>query len=400
MPRVPAAFTQVCRVASFSASVWHDLALLYTVSISVFRKRSRAPECYEKRCEFGCNSRLANALRWEGTSCNRRSACDTFAPSSGAVMLKSTVFSLTLGAIATLASAAFAADSLFSEVPINSVFGKPGTAPPAPPAVSPGAPAEQRPSDGRGGAETIMAAVKEAGFEPKQLNAQVVSTKVQLDKWSFPVLVTTDEDKQEVMLVLLLSVVKDQKQLPSAKLLELLSASREHAPAYFAYSSKRQRIELYRTLENRTPSAELLKTEINRLASIAKATEGLWNLDNAAAAPPTTTSPAQTNPAVPASPAAPAAGATSLVGKWSASRSTKEAFALQLSANGKYVLVHVNQGKQTKSSGQFTFTGQALTLAGDDGTKLTGQIAGQTAKQFQFSPAGGKSAALTFRKAS
>lgn len=394
MPRVPAAFTQVCRVASFSASVWHDLALLYTVSISVFRKRSRAPECYEKRCDFGCNSRLANALRWEGTSCNRRSACDPFAPSSGAVMLKSTVFSLTLGVAATLASAAFAADSLFSEVPINSVFGKPGAAPPAPPAVTPGAPAEQRPSDGRGGVETIMAAVKEAGFEPKQLSAQVISTKVQLDKWSFPVLVTTAEDKQEVVLVMLLSVVKDQQQLPSAKLLELLSASREHAPAYFAYSSKRQRIELYRTLENRTPSAELLKTEINRLATIAKATEGLWNLGNAAAAPPATTSPAKTTPA------APAAGTTSLVGKWSASRSAKEAFALQLSANGKYVLVHVHQGQQTKSTGQFTFTGQALTLVGDDGTKLTGQVAGQTAKQFQFSPAGGKSAALTFRKAS
>jgi hypothetical protein len=212
------------------------------------------------------------------------------------------------------------------------------------------------------------------------------------------VLITTDEEKREVMLVLLLSVVKDQKQLSAAKLLELLSASREHAPAYFAYSSKRQRIELYRTLENRTLSGELLKTEINRLAAIAKETEGLWNLESTATTPPAATSPAQSTPATPTSPAA--EGATLLVGKWSASRSAKEAFALQLNANGKYVLVHVNQGQQTKSTGQFTLTGQLLTLIGDDGTKLTGQIAGQTAKQFQFSPAGGKSAALTFRKAS
>ena len=74
----------------------------------------------------------------------------------------------------------------------------------------------------------------------------------------------------------------------------------------------------------------------------------------------------------------------SLVGKWSAAPSEKDAFAIQLDAAGKFVLVHVNQGKQTKSSGKYTFTNQQLTLAGDDGTQISGTVTSSTAQDFTF----------------
>ena len=71
---------------------------------------------------------------------------------------------------------------------------------------------------------------------------------------------------------------------------------------------------------------------------------------------------------------------------------------MQLKADGTFVLVHVNQGKQTRSSGKFTLSGQLLTLAGTDGSKLAGNIGGVSGQEFQFQPTGGKGSSLTFKK--
>ncbi len=304
-------------------------------------------------------------------------------------MRRITTFCLTLGLLCTLCGAGHAADGLFSDVSINSVFAKPGGAAPAP-GGQPIAPPPGQSAPDSAGLGALAATVKLAGFEPKQVSDQIVQTKVQLDKWSFPVLISSNQQKQEVVLVVLLSLVKDETQLSSAKLLELLDASREHSPAYFAYSSKRKRIELYRTVEGQAPSAQRLKTELNRLAEIAKSTETLWNLTAVQTNKPVTTSPT----ALPKPAATP-----SLAGKWSAAKSAKEAFAVQLTADGKYTLVHVADGKQTKSSGTFTLAGQQLTLAGSDGTKIAGNITSQSQQQFVFAPSGSKAAPLTFKRA-
>lgn len=312
---------------------------------------------------------------------------------------RSLVFSL----ISLCGAAAMAQDGLFSDISINSVFSKPGAGQMLPGGQPIGPPISQPPPSAppTTGASALAAAMKEAGFEPKQLSEQVVQTKVQLDRWSFPVLVTSDPKKQEVIVVLLLSVVKDEKQLPASKLLELLDASREHSPAYFAYSSKRKRIELYRTLDDVSPSSETLKTEINRLAQIAKGTETLWNLVTTTVQKPVTPPAANAAPGPATQAPVTQTPSMSLAGKWSAARSEKEAFALLLTAAGKYTLVHVRQGKQTKSTGTYSLAGGRLTLAGSDGTKIAGTVSAPTQQQFVFTPqaSNAKAAPLTFKRA-
>lgn len=298
-------------------------------------------------------------------------------------MRRFTTLCTVLALAATSAVKLDAADGLFSDVPINSVFLKPGStpAPAVPPQQTPpGPPANSQPAEG-----SLASALRGAGFDPVQVSDDVLQTKVKADKWSFPLIITRDQEKQETVLVLLLSNVKDEKQLSADKLLEILDANREHSPAHFAYSSKRKRIELYRTLSATAPTAEQLKAEIERLADVAKSTEGLWNLASAAA---------------PQAPTASAAPTSSLTGKWSAARSAKEAFALQLTSDGRFALVHLRNGKRTKSTGTYSLSGDQLVLSGSDGMKLTGKVSEQSSQQFVFTPQGGKAAAISFKRAS
>lgn len=307
---------------------------------------------------------------------------------------------LTCLAISLFAAAphcALAADSLFSNVPIQSVFVKPGSPAPAgplPPEMRREAPAQPNPPPVAG--NSLAAVVRAAGFEPREVSAQMVQTKVPLDKFSFPALISASEDKDEVVLVLLLSVVNDESQLPSGKLLELLNASREHAPASFAYSSKRKRIELYRTLDSRTPSAEQLRKELTRLAEIARSTHSLWNLT--AQSPAAEESPASGS-TTPSAPQTAPSNSPSLAGKWTAARSEQEAFALQLTRDGRYALVHVKDGKQTRSSGNYSLSGNQLTLSGSDGVKVIGTIRITSEQQFTFAPQGATSSPLKFERA-
>ena len=125
------------------------------------------------------------------------------------------------------------------------------------------------------------------------------------------------------------------------------------------------------------------------------------------ASPADPASPA--GPATPASPetprtsqptASPSNGSTAddLVGRWSAARSKQEAFALLLSRDGAFVLVYVRGGKQIRSTGKFTLSGQSLVLRTKSLT-LSGAFRRLSDKQFQFQPKNSASP-LTFNRAS
>jgi uncharacterized protein (TIGR03066 family) len=138
------------------------------------------------------------------------------------------------------------------------------------------------------------------------------------------------------------------------------------------------------------------------MAAIAESTTNLW--ETTATPAPQPTAPQPNNVAAqpqraPQQAAAPAAN-NSFVGKWSAARSASEAFAMQLNQDGTFVLVYVKDGKQSKSTGKFAASGSQLTLTTSEGGKFAGQLSNQTAKSFDFTPAGGKASKLTFQRAS
>jgi len=298
------------------------------------------------------------------------------------------------------------ADDLFSSIPIDTVF--------TPPSVD----SKTTPARSDEKAERIQRVLnitqltdilRDAGLEPEADEATVL-VKLQQSRWTFPIVLGLDEQREQIVILVRLADFTGKPALSSERLLALLGASRELRPAFFSYSEKNKRVELMMSLENDSISPRMLREELRRLAQMAENTAGLWevsSVNNVAAAPGASTAggkPAGQNITINtnstkqnAAPATPATAASSLLGKWSAARSEKEAFAIQLNADNTFVLVYVKDGKQSRSSGQFTLSGGQLTLTGSDGAKFTGSVSSVTAKSFDFTPP--STTKLTFQKA-
>ena len=282
--------------------------------------------------------------------------------------------------------------------------------------------------------DELVHTLQEANFEAAAGGTRVAATKKQLDLWQFPVLVMLSEDEQDVSIVLGLRAVSDSGKVPATRLLQLLESNEKSGRTSFAFNRERNRIELFSLIKNSGVNAQSLRDEINRLAILARDTESLWNLEESAGgaaltqaatanggatkvpvapvavAPVASPAPAATAPTTSQSATPPAAGlpaenpelsSNSLQGRWSASRSATEAFAIQLNADGTFVLVSVNNGKQTRSTGKFTVQSSQLTLETSDGGRLLGKVTLVSTSEFRFEQEtnGATGTALTFRKA-
>jgi hypothetical protein len=291
--------------------------------------------------------------------------------------------------------------------------------------------------------EQVEQLLKDAGFESLRIDGRTVVTTRTLEPWVFPVSVGVAEDEKTLNLVIGLASIKDAKTISSDKLLALLEASKKHAPSQFVFNSDRKRIELFGQIRNENLQSQTLRDEISRLVILAKDSEALWRSDAAqdaasrnsvlesdvairstSVAPTTAVRPTESvsvvQPATPGSStasipptnptststaaAAPTVALTStaqLLGRWSGSRSSTEAFAILFDAQGKFVLVSIQNGKQTRSSGTFGLNETVLTLTGSDGLKLTGTVSLKSESEFDFLPQtnGATAVALNFRKA-
>jgi hypothetical protein len=298
-------------------------------------------------------------------------------------------------------------DELFSRIPNDSVFTSPGDSP-AGPAFRPQLERGQRILS----ITQLRDVLRDAGLEPDE-DENIATIKLQHARWTFSVKLGLTEERDQLVLLVDLADLEGKQSLASDRLLALLSANAQHRPAFFSYSEKRKRIELLLSLDNTEITPRLLREELRKLATIAESTASLWEVAGssavaAAPAPATTAAPQQqrvatTAPAQSASPTtapqAAAAPPANLVGKWSASRSATEAFAMQLNADSSFVLVYVKDGKQSRSTGKFSVTSGQLILTTSDGGKFGGGVANITARSFEFAPSGKGATKLTFQRA-
>ena len=299
--------------------------------------------------------------------------------------------------------------------------------------------------------EQLAQLVRDASFEPKTTTDRTVTTSKSLEPWLFPVSVTLSDDEQYVQICVALGAIADKRKTEASKLLALLEANKRQKTAKFGFNTERSRTELLGQLRNDGVTAELLRDEINQLASVAKESEALWQIEPArlqaktdtsltipesavrlevltpvaapgngatppeagnattnidsgtatATSPPTNpASPVVTNAATPSSASGTAIQSSSFTGRWSASRAANEAFAILFVADGSFVLVSIKDGKQAKSSGKFSVAGSQLTLEGTDGTRLSGTVEMKSATEFSYQPISttGAVAAFNFRK--
>ncbi len=271
-------------------------------------------------------------------------------------------------------------------------------------------------------AEALVQVLQKAEFTAVASGSRAAVAMKQLELWQFPVLVTISEDEQDLLIAVGLRAVSDSQKLPAPRLLQLLEANQKASRASFVFNRDKGRLELLCQVRNTGEKDVLLRDEINRLAILARDMETVWNLDEksggspigaagsaaieATKVAPTTANPIAATPERTSAPvntagAVPELTAAALQGRWAASRSATEAFAMQLNNDSTFVLVSVIHGKQLRSSGKFALANGQLTLDGSDGVKIVGIVKLNSATEFQFAQqsAGVTGATLSFSKA-
>lgn len=308
-------------------------------------------------------------------------------------------------------------DDLFSKVRLDSTSASGGTV---------GRPDE--PSRERGAAvsntNALQSLLLAAGYSARIADDEAVAIELTRSDWSATVGIMIADGGRQLRLAMKLTDPDADTVIGAQTLRGLLEANRVNWGAFFAVTGDPQHIELVKTLANDGLTAETLRTELDLMAEMAEKTKSVWNVEGVRISQATTeaastdttqsgtattpantaTTPATSVPATstpPVTNTTPAAAMTSLNGKWIATPTTNEAFALQLDVAGSFRLVHVKGTTSTKSKGTFTLAGTTLTLKGDDANTITGTV---TRQKDGFTLAmngnGGKSVTLTFKTGS
>ena len=209
--------------------------------------------------------------------------------------------------------------------------------------------------------EQLKRLLTDGGFESTSEQGAVSFSKA-LGPWKFPFSVSISDDETTLEIILALSNA-DAKNVTLERLLALMEANRKQAPSQFVYNASQTRIELYRPLKNENISGQLLRDQINAMAIQAKESDSLWKGEPLHANIAAVSYSAETNVAVlsgatsssadstaPAPPPKSAVtdlpssasengaakhAASQLIGRWSASRSLGNAFALMFDLNFK-----------------------------------------------------------------
>ncbi len=296
-----------------------------------------------------------------------------------------------------------AQDDLFSTVAMETAFEK--TAPPSLDVASiKGAISDTEFLERITSNAALAQVLTAAGFNPETKEGAVVFKVVQ-GKWQLPVSMRILVEQDRIACEVSLAKLSDN-EINKETLIELLTSSDLNQGAFFAYDRQNQLIQLRVALSNRAVTVRKLKSDLGELGNLAELKSEIWsNLDAGSKSKPnkdltkTDAPPArqQNSPSTTPSPQV-----FSLVGKWSASLSTGEAFAFQLTADSRFQLVHVKSGKSTSSKGKATRSGDRLTLVGDDKVTLNCRVKQVSTDSFELSVMDAKdnaSVALSFKKA-
>jgi len=321
---------------------------------------------------------------------------------------------LSLVYVAMLATNALA-DDLFSRTPLGSPFSG---------AKAAGSNDKGSISDKASrilSADHLAEMLRDAQLSPKVEADDLVSLKFKYSKGELPAAFTLTDNNTRLWMVFVLAKLEKDKRFTVEQLAGMLTANRDLRPAIFALADGGRRLELHLGIPNEQISPKSLRDNLQSLASVAENTAQLWEtaggvsntVNSTPPAPPAgektsppsvaTASPpeAPTNApaAAPATPAkAPAATPTAtnrkspsttvpsnLVGKWSALVGDNEALALQINAEGAFVIAHLKDGKTSRSTGTLAMSGTQLSLSGTDGFKMAGKISKISADSFDFS---------------
>ncbi len=288
---------------------------------------------------------------------------------------------------------AIADESLFSHIAMESVYESKTVTPLDVAAISDTSMLERVT-----GASSLVLALKAAGFNPTRDDEQV-TIEVDHAGWKLPIRMRVELEKDRIVCAMSLVELKDMSGVASDSLLSLLASGKATEGAFFAFDRDKKLIQLKTSFSNRGLTARGLKADLVNLASLAELHSDVWSklgtavkTDAVVGAPERKTVPAKEP-----------AESFSIVGRWGATLTSGESFAILVGADNRFKLVQVKGKKSSVSSGKLTLEGNRLTLVGDDKVTISGDIKQSSKDEFQFAiidaKTGKPSVTLSFKKA-
>ncbi|QDV74754.1 hypothetical protein [Botrimarina mediterranea] len=285
---------------------------------------------------------------------------------------------LPMALVALCLPVAASGDELFSEVAVESVFGASSKSADGA-AASTGVSATGVRVTGAGQLGELL---RELGFEPERVDGRTVTIQLAHGQWTIPTTLHAAIDRSQVDVTMGLATPEKGVKWDANKLLRLL-ADPEDGGAHFAFDSSKGQVQVRQTVSAREVTSVNLGRLLTEMAEFAVSRESAW-FDKPKESDKST--PATTNAAAP----------TSIIGSWVASLGQGEAFAIKLTADGKFQLAHVKAGKTTTSNGKAERTGDQLRLVGDGSVTISGTLSNITAEGFDLTLTSGKK--LSFKK--
>lgn len=300
-----------------------------------------------------------------------------------------------IATILCFSGSARADNILFSEVAMESVFEKKGAE-----VIDAAEIADDESLPRVTGPKLLISSLKSAGFEATS-DENKVSFKLRQGRWLLPLSmeVQIETDRIECNLAL----IKIENQPANSKsLLDLLAASDTADGIFFAYSSESKFLVLRSSLSNRSITPRMLREHIEKLGATAEENADSWSMLGKPSASPTASATPASSKFEPDTSSS-AKTMFSLVGSWSASTANGDSFAIKVTSDSKFKLVHLKKGgKPTISQGTTTRSASSLTLSGDDGAILRCTVAQSSSDRFQLSILSSKGTVTTtldFKKA-
>ena len=307
--------------------------------------------------------------------------------------LSAALFSTTLFHTAPLRGA----DDLFSQVAMESVFEKSPASETAPTVARP---AENAAISRVTGVSSLMRILKAA-----DLTCQKVGDRVELELpssgWVFPLSLRVDLASERILCDLSLAEIDEPSAIDGNSLMKLMSAGDPAKSAFFAYDVAGKRVHLRASLSNRNVTATGIRRDLGRFGQFADRYADLWSKLGKKARS-SGSQPSTKKPPTPGSKSQPTSRpGFSLIGNWSASLNSSEAFAVRFDQGNRFTLVHLKAGKSTKSVGKAIRSQGELVLQGDDGIKLRCSLKWQSDRAFALAikdSSGKASLTLNFKK--
>jgi uncharacterized protein (TIGR03067 family) len=122
--------------------------------------------------------------------------------------------------------------------------------------------------------------LRELGYAPVALTAEVSQITVDRDGWKVHLLVSLSKEGERVWLESKFSPIADPDQVPALVWRRLLETNDKIGPAHFVFDKTDKRIHLMKAFDNNHVSADRLKKEIAGLDTIIRETHEVWRAES------------------------------------------------------------------------------------------------------------------------